>query len=63
MRVSRVKKNLEAKQLQKVKQIVKKLHKEKTTGEQNPQNLASKSGAGEGIRTLDSLLGKQILYH
>ncbi len=26
-------------------------------------NLASKSGAGEGNRTLDLLLGKQTPYH
>jgi hypothetical protein len=62
MSVSRVKKNREAKQLQKVKQIVKELHKQKTSGDQNLQILASKSGAGEEIRTPDSLLGKQILY-
>ena len=52
------KKIIEVKQLRKVKKIVKQLLKEETAVQQNPQNLASKSGAGEEIRTPDSLLGK-----
>jgi hypothetical protein len=63
MMVRSVKQNIEATRFQKVKQIVKQLRKREITGEQNPGNLASKYGAGDEIRTHDSLLGKQILYH
>ena len=59
----RVKQKCQASQLQKVKQIVKQNVKRSGRGMGKTTDLALKSGAGEGIRTLDVLLGKQALYH
>jgi hypothetical protein len=56
MRVRSAKQNIEARQLQKVKQIVKQLRKQETLREQNPQNLASNSGVPGATRTRDPLL-------
>ena len=56
--MKRAGKGYEARQLPKVKQLL----KEETAEEQNPDSLASKSGAGDEIRTHDSVLGKHILY-
>ena len=53
-----VKQNYKANQLQKVKQNGK---RSRHVCRKN-SNLALKTGAGEGIRTLDVLLGKQALY-
>ena len=48
--------------MRKVKQIVKQNNNSKKISELQRPVLKLKHGAGEGIRTLDVLLGKQALY-